>query len=193
MTDELLAIPIHMADRVRALLPGVSLARYQRFLDHMVHYTRGSAARLLHAAAHAPAPLQPYFRALAADERGHHRLAEADLASFGLAVSPAPLAAVVAFDRAWRDFTAPGWLGALFALESVAQHLAPDAARELARLGLAHDQARFVVVHLQADVEHGAAAADHVAAMAPGDRATALAAARIAAEFWIELHVQALA
>ena len=193
MTDDLLAIPIHMADRVRALLPTVTLARYQRFLDHMVHYTRGSEARLLHAAAHAPAPLQPYFRELAADERGHYRLAEADLAAFGLTATQAPLAAVEAFDRAWRDFTAPGWLGALFALESVAQHIAADAAHHLARLALAKDQARFVFVHLQADVEHGGDAAAHVAALGASDRAIALAAARVAGAFWIELHVQALA
>ncbi|MEO7735380.1 MAG: ferritin-like fold-containing protein [Kofleriaceae bacterium] len=193
MTDELLAIPIHMADRVRVLLPNVTLARYQRFLDHMVHYTRGSEARLLHAAEHAPAPLHPYFRELAADERSHYRLAEADLASFGLAASHAPLPAVEAFDRAWRDFTAPGWLGALFALESVAQHIAADAARHLARLELAKDQARFVFVHLQADVEHAAGASEHVTTLTPTDRAAALAAARIAGEFWIELHAQAFA
>jgi hypothetical protein len=191
MTDELSAIPLHMADRVRALLPAVTLAGYQRFLDHMVHYTRGSEARLLHAAEHAPPALQPYFRELAADERSHYKLAEADLASFGLKSSTTPLAAVEAFDRAWREWTAPGWLGALYALESVAQHIAADAAKNLARLGLTKEQARFVFVHLQADVEHGGDAAERVAALAAGDREAALAAARIAGEFWIALHADA--
>ncbi len=54
MRDDLLAIPKHMADQVRGLFPAVTLGAYQRFLDHMFHYTRGSEDRLLHAAAHAP-------------------------------------------------------------------------------------------------------------------------------------------
>lgn len=189
--EELTTIPLHMADRVRALLPEVTLAGYQRFLDHMVHYTRGSEARLLHAAEHAPAALQPYFRELAADERSHYKLAEADLEAFGLATTTGPLPAVEAFDRAWRTFAAPGWLGALYALESVAQHIAADAGKHLARLQLGKEHARFIFVHLQADVEHGHDAADRVGALAPEERAAALAAARIAGEFWIELHADA--
>jgi pyrroloquinoline quinone (PQQ) biosynthesis protein C len=135
----------------------------------------------------------PYFRELAADERNHYKLAEADLAAFGLTTTQTPLATVEAFDRAWRGFTAAGWLGALFALESVASHIARDAATNLARLGLTKDHARFIFVHLQADVEHGQAAADHVKALSADERAAALAAARIAGEFWIDLHTSAFA
>src|SRR4051812_5887388 len=117
MRDELATIPGHMADAVRALLPDVTIARYQRFLDHMYHYTRGSEARLLHAAEHAPEHVpehgaghaaghvvghaldrRAYFAALAADERGHYRLAEADLAAFGRGVSAGAPSAVTAFD-----------------------------------------------------------------------------------------------
>lgn len=191
MIEELQAIPVHMADTVRALLPQVTLASYQRFLDHMVHYTRGSEARLLYAADHAPPELQPYFRELAADERSHYKLAEADLAAFGLTPTTTPLACVEAFDRAWRDFTTPGHLGALFALESVAQFIAADAGKNLARLELGKEHARFIFVHLQADVEHGGDAAVRVSSLAPAERDAALAAARIAGEFWIELHTDA--
>ncbi|MEO8704419.1 MAG: iron-containing redox enzyme family protein [Kofleriaceae bacterium] len=193
MNDELRAIPLHMADQVRALLPAVTLAGYQRFLDHMFHYTRGSEARLVHAADHAQPALQPYFRELAADERSHYRLAEADLATFGQAPSAVAPASIDAFDRAWRDLSTPGWLGALYALESVAEHIAADAARNLARLDLRKEQARFIFVHLQADVEHGAGAADHVSALPPSEQAAALAAARIAGDFWIALHTDAFA
>jgi hypothetical protein len=191
VTDELAAIPVHMADRMRAVLPAVTLAGYQRFLDHMVHYTRGSEARLVHAADHAGAALAPYFRELAADERSHHKLAEADLAAFGLAPSAGPLPLVEEFDRAWRGFATPGWLGALYALESVASHIAADAAKNLARLALGKEHARFVFVHLQADVEHGNDAAARVAALPPADRAAAVAAARLAGDFWIDLHTTA--
>ncbi len=42
--------PLAMAAAVRPLLPGLDRAAYVRFLDAMVHYTRGSGSRLEHAA-----------------------------------------------------------------------------------------------------------------------------------------------
>ena len=190
MRDELATIPKSMADAVRALLPEVTIAGYQCFLDHMYHYTRGSEARLLHAAAHAGSRTA-YFAELAADERSQYRLAEADLAAFGRTISEAAPPAVAVFDRIWRTWTTPGWLGALYALESVAAHISNDAQRHLGRLGIAKDQARFILVHLSADAAHGADAVRQLSALAEPDAEAARAAAWLAAEFWIELHVDA--
>lgn len=193
MDDELRPIPMRMADQVRELLPGVTLARYQRFLDAMVHYTRGSGDRLAWAADHAGADHRAYFAELARDEAHHYRLAEADLAGFGLTPSTTPLAAVVEFDRRWRGWQAPGQVGALYALESVAEHLAADAQRHLGRLGLGRDQARFILVHLTADVGHAALTTAQLTAALAADRDEVHAAARAAADFWVELHFDALA
>jgi hypothetical protein len=194
MDDELRAIPIRMAEQVRELLPAVTLERYQRFLDHMFHYTHGSGPRLEHAAAHAATDGQrAYFAELARDEAHHYRLAELDLAAFGRTPTATPPPAVAEFDARWRGWAAPGWIGALHALESVAEHLAPDAQRHLGRLGLGRDQARFVLVHLTADVGHGALTAAQLDAALERDRVATLAAARSAADFWVGLHFDAFA
>src|SRR5262249_51209000 len=131
---------------------------YQRFLEAMIHYTRGSGERLRFAAERATSDeLRSFFDGLAREEAGHYRLAEADLAAFGRAPSGSPPDEVTAFHRFWMDGEAPTtWLGALYVLESVGAHLEKDATAALLRLGLGRDQVRFVMVHLEVDVEHGA-------------------------------------
>jgi hypothetical protein len=196
MTDawqELSRIPGAMADAVRPHLATVTRQGYERFLAAMVHYTRGSGERLHHAAKLTPeGELHRLFAELARDEAGHYRLAEADLAAFGKEpgdVTPAP---VVAFHRAWLDEGDPAsWLGALYVLESVGAHLVKDATQNLGRLGLGPDQVRFVMVHLEADIEHSSSVASHAQSYAAKDGARVLAAARAAAEFWVGLHLAA--
>lgn len=197
MTDpwqELESIPPAMADAVKPHLRTASLEGYQRFLEAMVHYTRGSGDRLRHAAARSPSEeLRAFFDRLAHEESGHYRLAEADLATFGRAPTGEGPEAVTAFHRSWIESDDPAtWLGALYALESVGGHLGEDAVTALGRLGLRRDQVRFVMVHLEADVDHGASTADHARRQlaAAGDRL--IQAARDAARFWVGLHIRAL-
>lgn len=197
--NELERLPAQMAEAVKPHLAATTLAGYQRFLSAMVHYTRGSGERLRHAAGRAIEPdLKAFFDRLAREEAGHFRLAEADLAAFGLAVSGETPADVVAFHRAWMESDDPAtWLGALYPLESVGGHLGEDAAKNLGRLGLGRDQVRFVMVHLEADAEHGASTAEHVRRHLDldldldtgGERM--LASARAAAAFWVGMHVRA--
>jgi hypothetical protein len=190
--NEIETLPAEMAAAVRPALETADRAAYARFLDAMVHYTRGSGDRLRHAAAHAPrAPLAGFFSRLAHEESGHFRLAEADLAAFGRAPGADAPAGVAAFHDAWMAARSPAaWLGALYVLENVGAHLGADAARHLARLGLGPRQIRFVLVHLEADVEHGAETARHAR---EEDPAALLEAARGAARFWVELHRAAFA
>ena len=191
--NELERIPASMAEAVKPHLAATTLAGYQRFLSAMVHYTRGSGERLRHAAARAKEPeLQAFFDRLAREEAGHYRLAESDLAAFGLAVVGETPDEVTAFHRAWMESEDPAtWLGALYALESVGGHLGDDAAKNLARLGLGRDHVRFVMVHLEADTEHGAATAEHVRRHVHAGGERMIASARAAATFWIGLHVRA--
>lgn len=73
-----------MADALRPYLPKLDREGYARFLSAMVHYTRGSGARLRHAGAHAPSEaLRAFFSNLAVEEDPHHTLAEADLKALG--------------------------------------------------------------------------------------------------------------
>jgi hypothetical protein len=195
---ELLAdIPLSMAQATAPVLGAVDRVRYAGFLDAMVHYTRGSGARLRHAAAHAQsAEHQQFFAKLAAEENGHYLLAEADL--IGLAGDrPVPptdsamaQALVADFDKSWfAAAAAPHWLGALYALENVAAHLVTEVGPQLLRLQLARNESRFVTTHLTADIEHGGAVASLCAA---AESAKVLAAAQHAARFWVALHLAAL-
>jgi hypothetical protein len=195
MTDvwnEIERIPAEMAAAVRPHLKATTLEGYQRFLEAMIHYTRGSGARLRHAAEHAPeGELRAFFADLARDEAGHYKLAEADLAAFGRAPAEATPADVEAFHSWWMSAGDPAvWLGALYVLESVGGQLAADATQNLGRLGLGREHVRFVMVHLEADVAHGAGAREHASALGGGD--VMLASARRAADFWVELHRRSL-
>lgn len=185
------AIPAAMGDAVRPALAAATLDGYKRFLSAMAHYTRLSGPRLAFAAAHTPdGAARDLFASLAREEHGHHLLAEADLATFGESPSREEPATVTAFHDRWMSNRDPGrWLGALYALERVGSHLQRDAAMNLGRLGLRRDQARFVLVHLDVDVEHGARSADACAAW-PDGRAV-LEGAREAAEFWVTMHLDA--
>ena len=187
---ELEAIPAAMASAVRPRLSLLDRAGYARFLDAMVHYTRGSGARLRHAATStADAPVSTFFATLAEEEASHYKLAEADLRDLGAAPSRDCPTLVEQFDADWRSATDPSaWLGALYALENVAGHLATDVPKELARLGLEKSHVRFVMTHLSADAEHGHDTATWVAR---ADRPKVVVAARRAARFWVELHLSA--
>jgi heme oxygenase len=186
------ALPAAMAEAVRPHLAIADLEGYLRFLDAMVHYTRGSGERLRHAAEHAPTEkLRTFFSGLAREEAGHHKLAEADLAALGRRPGDQLPDGLAAFHRGWMEARTPAaWLGALYVLENVGGFLARDAAANLGRLKLGPRHVRFVMVHLEADVEHGADTADHARAEDPG---ALLAAGEAAAAFWVALHVGAFA
>lgn len=193
--EELERIPQAMADAVRPHLAAATVASYQRFLDAMVCYTRGSGDRLRHAEAHAAtSELAAFFGRLAREEAGHYLLAEADLRAFGLEPTGAPWPGVAEFTQSWFERGNPArWLGALYALENVGGPLARDAVTHLSRLSLPREAVRFVMVHLEADAEHGASTAVHVRAQMAAHGDEVLAAAREAADFWVALHQRALA
>ncbi|MDB4932816.1 MAG: hypothetical protein JWM10_5300 [Myxococcaceae bacterium] len=190
--DSLESIPGAMACAVRPMLASIDRAGYVRFLDAMVHYTRGSGERLEHAAAHAPtAAMRDFFAQLAREESGHFRLAEADLDALGERVSESAPRGVGEFHRWWMESRdAATWLGALYALENVAGHLAGDVPPQLARLGLERTQVRFVAMHLQADEAHGSLTAEHAAGLGESEL---VEAAKRAAAFWVALHRDAFA
>lgn len=160
LEQELAAIPAQMAQQVAAFLPSATVEGYTAFLNAMYHYTLQSQGRLARAAVAATdEPLRAFLEELADEEAQHYRLAEADLRAFGLTPSADKPPSVAAFERAWDELPrdhAAAWVGALLALESVGDHIGPAALPALARLGLSKTQARFVLVHLEADVEHGA-------------------------------------
>lgn len=187
---DLEAIPGAMASAVRSRLGTIDHAGYARFLDAMIHYTRGSGARLRHAATVETDPaIAAFFSRLAEEEASHYKLAEADLRDLGAEISSDCPTSVAAFDADWHAATeSSSWLGALYALENVAGHLAADVPRELGRLGLEKTHVRFVMTHLGADAEHGH---DTASWARRADPRKVVDAARKAARFWVELHLAA--
>lgn len=190
--QDLDAIASSMAHALVELLPAVELPGYLRFLDTMVHYTRDSGARLVEAAGLASdAELQRFYAELARDEASHHRLAEADLASFQRTPSDEPPPSVRAFQAFWAAPVrerAQVLLGALCVLEGVAAHLGDRVGPALQRLGLGPGNARFVLVHLQADPAHGEACRAQAQRLAAMNPAPLLAGARAASPLWIAMH-----
>lgn len=186
--QDLLNVPQSMADAIRPWLPEATLESYTAFLNTMYHYTLHSEDRLREAAALATTPaLKAFFLELAVEEAPHYKLALADLKAFGKEPSAQAPPEVAAFREFWgsaREET--HHLGALFALESVADHIANDARQALGRLGLTKLQARFVLVHLHADEEHGGLCLKHCKEAQETD--LLLQSAKKAAQCWIDMH-----
>lgn len=186
-----------MAQQVQQWLPAVTPERYMAFLDMMYHYTSRSGDRLRLAASRATHPeLKDFFSELARDEQEHYRLAKADLAAFGRTPSAQTPLEVSDFHSFWEAIGAErqlAFLGALVVLEGVARHLQEGARQALGRLGLQRSQARFILVHLDADLEHGARARELCLQLAEGQPEVLLEGARKAADFWLIIHQRALA
>jgi hypothetical protein len=196
MMDALEEVTAVMARHVQSWLPDVTPERYVAFLDMMYHYTLKSGERLRLAAARATHPeLKAFFTELAREEQEHYRLASADLAAFGRTPSSGAPQEVSSFHAFWEAIPAErqlAFLGALIVLEGVAHHLQSEAHRALGRLGLQRGQARFLLIHLDADLEHGARARELCERIAGGEPEPLFEGARKAADFWVALHRKAL-
>ncbi len=185
-------IPATMANTVKPWLPQTTLQGYQAFLNMMYHYTLHSEARLHHAAAQAPnLALQAFYNELADEEAPHYLLAAKDLKFFGKEPSTTPPPETTHFHDMFMNRPADqalAHLGALYALESVADHLAQAAQQGLGRLGLSPQNASFVLVHLQADEVHGAQCKAHCQSFGTQHSDLILEGAQQAARAWINMH-----
>ena len=195
--EQLEALTVGMARQVASWLPAVTPARYEAFLDMMYHYTRRSGDRLRLAAERATLPeLKAFFAELAGDEQSHYLLAKADLAAFGREPSSDTPREVADFHAYWEGIGPErqlAFLGALRVLEGVARHLGGEARQGLGRLGLERTKARFILVHLDVDLEHGARAQALCETLGAGHPEPLLEGARRAADFWVAIHRAALA
>jgi hypothetical protein len=190
--DTLEDLPRQMAAEVVAWLPDATRDGYATFLDMMYHYTLSSEARLVDAAARTEHPeLRAFYQELADEEAPHYMLAARDLATFDRSPSEAKPPEVAAFEAMWAELDAHdelARLGALFVLESVADHVAADAPAALARLSIRPDQATFVLEHMEVDERHGAMCRDLCARLGARRHDALLHGARAAAHAWVDMH-----
>jgi hypothetical protein len=193
---ELEAIPAEVASGLRPLVERLDRPRYMRFLDAMYHYTRGSGAKIRQVYDCAETEdVRAVFADLESDETEHYRLAERDLEALGGQVSCTPPPAVVAFDAAWRALAAQGYcayLGAAYVFENIGRHLEPTSRAALERLALDRTQTRWVRVHMEADLEHGAAVAALCRTHFERNPDAMLTGARSAGEAWLGVFSEAL-
>ena len=178
-----------MADSATPLLESVTPDRYRAVLSVCYHYTRASGAQLERTAELAPSEdLREFFTEMADEERDHFRLAEADLVALGSGIEESRPAAVERFAEYWNGIGRANYfefLGATYVLENLASRLREGVVASLTALGLSRRQSRFLLTHLEADVEHGERIAELCARYAPERGPELFAGAEAAAGYWI--------
>jgi heme oxygenase len=159
LIEQLEAYAIDAANQIRSNLEKMDREEYMNFLDVMYHYTKGSWEKLTKIASVSHnEELKEYFQHMAKEERGHYILAQEDLRELGREVSSEECKEVTEFNTDWYNLAEKGvygYLGALYVFENVAKHLPQEGKAMLARLNLKKTQARWISVHLEADLEHG--------------------------------------
>lgn len=196
LVNQLNHITEGMAQKVIQWLPHITQESYLQFLDRMYHYTLKSGDRLRWVAEKATeASARSVFQQLAKEESQHYKLAEMDLAAFGVKPSSAEPRRVTEFHTYWNAVP-PGrsneWLGAMYVLENVGSYLQKEARSSLQKLGLKPEQARFVLVHLEEDLNHGRNLAELCMANGEKDLQSLARGATIGADFWVALHQEVL-
>jgi hypothetical protein len=173
------------------------LASYKHFLDSMYHYTRNSGEKLeLAARVSETGALKDFYTHLAEDEQNHYKLAEADLREFGEQVDPDnPPKPVQRFDDYWQSLAkghSAAFLGVLYVSENVAKYADRGILDMFPKLELTKAQTRWLRVHAEADLEHGAEVQRMCAQHMDDHEDLIIDAAARMSEFWIEIMKEGL-
>jgi hypothetical protein len=176
-----------------------SVEQYKKFLDIMYHYTLTSGEKLTIASKRVQEgqeDLKDFFDHMAHDEHGHYLVAKADLKAFDEDISYETPSVIVEFNQFWQTLGVKnpfGYLGALYVFENVARHLLEDIPTYVKTLELEKTQVRFVMLHAEADDEHGDLAKELCEKYIEQDPAEVLGAAEKAADLWARINLHALA
>lgn len=159
--DTLEAYTKTAADTILAGFEQADLGQYKHFLNSMYHYTLNSGERLEFAAKVAEVPeLKAFYQELADDEESHFRLAQADLEEFGDTVDPHTVPdPVQRFHDYWQTLgkQPTAYLGVLYVAENIAKYVKHIAVIDMfPKLELTRAQTRWLRVHAEVDLEHGA-------------------------------------
>jgi hypothetical protein len=184
------------ADAAGSYLSQANIEDYKHFLDTMYHYTRNTGEKAKEAADNvSQEELKEFFLHFVKEEAWHYKLALHDLKHFDLMPSPKKPQAVQEFDEYWASLKGShsNWyLGALYVFENIVKYVGNDVRAFVKRLDLKKDQARWLLEHAEADMEHG----EEVAAMLKkhiADNPVAAAhSAKEASRLWINIMGVAL-
>jgi hypothetical protein len=195
--DKLDAYTEKAANTIIASFKEADLGQYKHFLNSMYHYTLHSGERLQFAASRAEnADLKAFYQKLADDEESHYKLAEADLAEFDQDVDPNnPPDPVQRFHHYWQSLGnghASAYLGVLYVAENIAKYIKTSVIDMFPKIDLNRAQTRFVRVHAEVDLEHGAEVQEMAAHYMDTHEATITDAAAQMARFWVEIMQEGL-
>jgi hypothetical protein len=195
--DKLDAYTKDAAETIIAAFGEADLAQYKHFLNSMYHYTLHSGERLQYAASRAETPdLKAFYQKLADDEESHFRLAEADLAEFGEPVDPEnPPDPVQRFHAYWQALGkghSSAYLGVLYVAENIARFIKTSVIDMFPKIPLTRAQTRFVRVHAEVDLEHGAEVQEMCTHYMDEHESVITDAAAQMARFWVEIMQEGL-
>lgn len=195
--DKLDTYTRNAAETIFARFKEADIGMYKHFLNSMYHYTLHSGERLQFAASNAETlELKEFYQKLADDEESHFRLAEADLAEFGQAVDPNnPPNPVQRFHDYWQSLAnghSSAYLGVLYVAENIAKHVTTSVIDMFPKIQLNRAQTRFVRVHAEVDLEHGAEVQEIAARYMDKHEAAITSAAAQMARFWVEIMQEGL-
>jgi hypothetical protein len=195
--DKLDSYTKNAASTIIAAFKGADVGQYKHFLNSMYHYTLHSGERLQFAASRAETPdLKAFYQKLADDEESHYKLAEADLAEFGQAVDPTnPPDPVQRFHQYWQSLGkghSSAYLGVLYVAENIAKFVDTSVVDMFPKIPLNRAQTRFVRVHAEVDLEHGAEVQEMAASYMDNYEPVITDAAAQMARFWVEIMQEGL-
>ena len=181
------------ADAASYFLKNAGLEAYKRFLNEMYHYTRFSGEKLKIAYGMIEEPeIKALFKEFFDDEELHYRLAAKDLEAFGLKPTEAQSENVDAIDQLWMSMLGKpneGYLAIMFVFENIAKHVQKNVDAFVKRLGLTETNARWLIVHAEADIEHGQMIHDILVKHAHKNPSVVITAARKASALWSTMMV----
>lgn len=195
--DKLDTYTKNAAETIIAAFAEADLDQYKHFLNSMYHYTLHSGERLQYAASCAEtADLKAFYQKLADDEESHYRLAEADLAEFGEPVDPEnPPDPVQRFHAYWQSLGeghSSAYLGVLYVAENIARFVKTSVVDMFPKIPLTRAQTRFVRVHAEVDLEHGAEVQEMCTHYMDEYEDVITDAAKHMARFWVEIMQEGL-
>lgn len=190
--DELEQHTRHAAEIILGCFKEADLDSYKHFLNSMYHYTLNSGERLEFAASKAEtAELRAFYGHLAEDEESHYVLAQADLREFGEEVDPGnPPLPVKRFHEYWQSLASgpsAAWLGVLYVAENIAKYVTVPVLELFPKLDLNKANTRWLRVHAEVDLEHGAEVQEMCAHYMDKYEHEITDAAAKMSQFWIEI------
>src|SRR5690606_3661963 len=132
-----------------------------------------------------------FYQELADDEESHYMLAKADLEEFGETVDPHnPPEPVQRFHDYWKSLAeqhSSAYLGVLYVAENIAKHVPGKVIDMFPKLQLTKAQTRWLRVHAEVDLEHGAEVQEMCARYMDEYEDVITDAAKQMSQFWIDI------